>query len=209
MKRTTSCFADFFIHLISSFILPMSRPLLLGLIIILLLIGGLVTLDPLWLELTLPLAVYLMVGFILVPEKTNLVIERVISPERAAPGQSVTITLRITNRGDSLRQVALRDSLPDFAELIDGSVTRLLDLRKGETSNGSTPGSASAASIAMRRSKSSQATRWALSPSGNSSPPVDKCLCCPPCRACGASSSDRASPASMLAASRPARAEQA
>lgn len=111
----------------------MSRPLLLGLIIILLLIGGLVTLDPLWLELTLPLAVYLMVGFILVPEKTNLVIERVISPERAAPGQSVTITLRITNRGDSLRQVALRDSLPDFAELIDGSVTRLLDLRKGET----------------------------------------------------------------------------
>lgn len=111
----------------------MSRPFLLGILIAFLLIGGLVTLDPLWLELALPLAVYLLAGFILFPEKVNLAIERSLSLERAAPGQPVTVTLRVTNRGGNLRQVALRDSLPDFADLTDGSAARLLDLRQGET----------------------------------------------------------------------------
>ncbi len=122
-----------FIFYLSSFTFPMSRPFLLGILIAFLLIGGLVTLDPLWLELALPLAVYLLAGFILFPEKVNLAIERSLSLERAAPGQPVTVTLRVTNRGVRLRQVALRDSLPDFAELTDGSATRLLDLRQGET----------------------------------------------------------------------------
>ncbi len=111
----------------------MTRPFLIGILIVFLLIIGLVMLDPLWLELTLPLAVYLLAGFILSPEQINLVIERRLSLERAAPGQPITVTLRITNQGGILRQVALRDSLPDFAEVIDGSITRLLDLRKGET----------------------------------------------------------------------------
>jgi hypothetical protein len=42
----------------------MSRPLLLGLLIIFLLVGGLATFNALWLELAIPLAVYLLAGFL-------------------------------------------------------------------------------------------------------------------------------------------------
>jgi uncharacterized protein (DUF58 family) len=111
----------------------MSRPFLLGFLLIFLVVGGLVTLDPLWLELAIPLAVYLLAGFLLVPEKVDLAITRTLSLERALPGQPVTITLRLTNRGAPLRQLGLRDFLPPFAELTDGSATRLLNLCMGET----------------------------------------------------------------------------
>jgi len=111
----------------------MSRSLLLGLLLIFLLIGGLVTLNAFWLELAIPLAVYLLAGFLLAPEKVALTVERQISPERAIPGEAVTITLRITNEGANLPQVGLRDPLPGFAELVDGSFTRLLSLRHGES----------------------------------------------------------------------------
>ena len=111
----------------------MSRPLLLGLLLLFLLIGGLATLNPFWLELAIPLAIYLLAGFLLAPETVDLTVERQLSLERAIPGQPVTVTLRITNHGSAIPHLALRDPLPGFAELQDGSSTRLLNLRRGET----------------------------------------------------------------------------
>lgn len=111
----------------------MSRPLLLGILLFYLLIGGLATFSPLWLELAIPLAVYLVAGLLLAPERVHLRAERSLSLERAIPGQPVTVTLVITNDGPTIRQLLLRDTLPPFVELLEGSNTRLVSLRSGET----------------------------------------------------------------------------
>ncbi len=47
----------------------MSRTFFLGLLIFLLILGGLATFNDLWLELAIPLAVYLFAGFLLAPER--------------------------------------------------------------------------------------------------------------------------------------------
>jgi uncharacterized protein (DUF58 family) len=111
----------------------MSRSLLLGLLLIFLLVGGLATLNALWLALAIPLAVYLLAGFLFTPEKIDLVVERVLSLERATPGQPVTVTLSITNHGAALSQLRLRDPLPPFVTLAEGQATRLLNLQHSET----------------------------------------------------------------------------
>ncbi len=111
----------------------MSRPFLLGLLLLFLLVGGLATLNALWLTLAMPLAIYLLTGFTLAPEKLDLAIERELSPERALPGQPVTVTLRLTNHGASLPHLRLQDPLPTFASLTEGSATRLLNLPRGAT----------------------------------------------------------------------------
>ena len=111
----------------------MSRPLILGLLIIFLLVGGLATFNALWLELAIPLAVYLLAGFLFAPEKIDISIERTISSERALPGQPVTVSLRVTNRGKAVPQLRLRDPLPPFVDVTEGSATRLVRLERGES----------------------------------------------------------------------------
>lgn len=112
---------------------PLSRTIFLGFLLVFLLIGGLATLNALWLELALPLAVYLLAGFLLAPEKIDLSIERTLSAERVVPGQPVTVTLRVANRGSRIPYLFLHDPLPPFVELTEGSVTRLVTLNNGET----------------------------------------------------------------------------
>ncbi len=109
----------------------MSRILLLSLLLFVLLLGGLATFNAAWLELAIPLAVYLLAGFLLAPERINLSVERTLSMERVAPGQPVTVELLITNHGSSIQQLLLRDPLPDFITVTDGSARRVVSLKKG------------------------------------------------------------------------------
>ncbi len=111
----------------------MSRVLLLGLIIFILVIGGLATFNPEWLALSIPLAVYLFTSFLLAPERVELTVERSFSVERTAPGMPIIVTLVITNKGSALRQVRLRDPLPSFIKVTDGSATRFVSLAAGQT----------------------------------------------------------------------------
>ena len=111
----------------------MSRILLLGFLIFTLLLGGLVSLNPGWLELALPLLVYLLAAFLMAPARLDLAIERVISDERATPGQPVTVRLQVSNLGATVRELLLRDNLPENSTLINGSSRRMLSLKKGET----------------------------------------------------------------------------
>jgi len=110
-----------------------SRILLPGFLLLTLLLGGLATFNSGWLELAVPLAVYLLAGFIFAPERLNLVVERMISTERAAPGQPISVELSITNRGSAIRQLLLRDLLPENSTVLSGSARRMLSLKKGET----------------------------------------------------------------------------
>jgi len=111
----------------------MSRILLLGLLIFLLFLGGLASFNAGWLALAIPLVVYLLAGFLFAPEKLHLSVERFLSAERAAPGQPVTVELRLTNHGPNLRQLALCDPLSETLTVTKGSASRLVSLKKGET----------------------------------------------------------------------------
>ena len=111
----------------------MPRILLPGALLILLLLGGLLTLNDGWLALALPLAVYLLAGFLQSPERLELEVERRLSTDRAVPGQPVTVTLTITNRGPRLPRLTLSDPLPGFCTVSKGSATRLASLESGAT----------------------------------------------------------------------------
>ena len=111
----------------------MSRILLLALLLFGLLLGGLASFNSGWLALAIPLALYLLAGVLLAPERINLSIARSISEKRVAPGQPVTVELRVTNNGAGLRHLLLRDPLPEFISVVKGSAERLVSLKKGET----------------------------------------------------------------------------
>jgi len=110
-----------------------SRILLLGSLLFVLLFGGLATFNPGWLELAIPLAVYLLASFLFAPERLNLSVERVISDERVAPGQPVSVSLLVTNHGPALRQLLLQDPLPENSSILTGSARRMVSLKNGES----------------------------------------------------------------------------
>jgi uncharacterized protein (DUF58 family) len=111
----------------------MNRILLLGLLLFALLLGGLTTFNAGWIELAIPLAVYLLAGFLFAPERIALSVERRLNIERIAPGLPVTVDLDITNHGSAIRELLLRDPLPGFITVTEGSASRLVALEKGQT----------------------------------------------------------------------------
>ncbi len=113
--------------------MPISRILLVGFLLFFLLLGGLASLSPGWLVLAIPLAVYLLAGYLFAPERLDLSVERVLSSERVSPGQPVSITLEITNHGSNLRQLILHDPLPENTSMLEGSSWRYVSLKQGET----------------------------------------------------------------------------
>ncbi len=110
-----------------------SRIYLPGLLLLLLLLGGLATFNPGWLELAVPLVVYLLAGLFFGPEKLDLTVERTLSSERAAPGQPISVELKIHNNGGDIRELLLRDWLPEHSSVVEGSDRRLVSLKGGET----------------------------------------------------------------------------
>jgi len=111
----------------------MTRILLIGILLLVVLLGGLATFNAGWLTLAIPLAVYLLYAFLSAPEGINLEVERRISERRVSPGQPVGMELVITNHGPATSQVALKDSLPDFLSVSEGCAHRLVSLKKGES----------------------------------------------------------------------------
>ena len=111
----------------------MSRMLLPGILLLTLLLGGLAFYHPDWIEIAIPLAVYLLAGLFFAPGRLDLSVERLVSTERVAPGQPVRVDLRVTNHGPAIRQLMLTDILPDNNTLISGAARRLVALAKGES----------------------------------------------------------------------------
>jgi len=111
----------------------MPRSLLLGLLAYGLLLLGLATLRGDLIALSVPLVLYLFFGLLRSPQTLDLEAHRQLSAERIAPHQTVTVTLSVTNRGETLDEILVEDVLPEGLKVTDGSNRHLARLARGET----------------------------------------------------------------------------
>jgi uncharacterized repeat protein (TIGR01451 family) len=111
----------------------MSRSTLLSLIAYALIIFGLASLRGDILALSLPFVLFLLFGFLRIPQAVELDVRRHLSAERASPDQPVTVTLTLTNRGASLDEILVEDILPAGLRLLDSSNRHLATLARGES----------------------------------------------------------------------------
>ena len=111
----------------------MSRSFLLSVLIYGLLLAGLITLRGEIITLATPLILYLLYGFLNIPEKINLQIERRLSADHVKPNADVTVTLTVTNHGAGIGELLLVDKIPPHLSLRTGSPRRLLRLKKNDS----------------------------------------------------------------------------
>ena len=111
----------------------MSRSLLVGILIFVLILIGLATFSNGLLALAILLIFYLASVLVFGPDDVQIGIQREISPERVAPGEVIDLTITITNHGANLEEVFISDRLPPNLEVIDGSTSIVTVLEKNQT----------------------------------------------------------------------------
>src|SRR5512146_1482019 len=111
----------------------MSRPVLLGAIILLLILAGLASLHGALLALSMPLLVYLFYGLLRAPEKIDLEVRRELGAERVAPQAPVKVSVTVINRGSSLEELALEDAISPDLTVTDGSNHHWISLASNQT----------------------------------------------------------------------------
>jgi len=109
----------------------MNRALLVSALAFAFLLAGLASRQSGLFLLTLPLALYLLAGLWKMPEDVNLTITRATSAWRIALGETIQVTLTITNNGPGLEEVLVEDLLPTGLEVVEGSNRRLFSLPAG------------------------------------------------------------------------------
>ena len=107
-----------------------------SLIPLLIVLGGAITaaliaVDGALLVVTLPLLLYLIVAALSVRE-VDVSVSRSIDARHAAPGDPVTVTVLLTNRGDPVPELLVADRVPAGLTVID-SPDRCYSLARGET----------------------------------------------------------------------------
>lgn len=111
----------------------MSRSDLISAFVFLLLVAALLSMQGGLLILAIPLILYLSWGMLSFPEESHLEISRSIHPERANPGDLVTVKVAVQNHGRSLTEAVIDDVLPDGVTMRSGSSRHLFNLPKGGT----------------------------------------------------------------------------
>ena len=106
----------------------LSRSLLLGLVSYALILAGIATVRGEFITLALPLAVYLLAGFLFSPDGIKLEATRQLSTERTLPDADVTVTVTIINRGSRLEEVLIEDIMPADLTLRSGLTRHLIRL---------------------------------------------------------------------------------
>ena len=109
----------------------MSRSLFLGLLIYILLLAGMATVHGEMFVLMLPLVIYLLAGYLFVPDKIQLEATRHLSAERVSPQSEVQVTVTVTNLGVHLDELLIEDDLPEDLSLRVGHHRHLIRLPKG------------------------------------------------------------------------------
>ena len=109
------------------------RLLLLGILIYLLIVFGLILLNAGLLALIVPLLVFLAPAILFGPEEPQLELTRDLDVDRASPERPITVTLTVTNKGDRLELVRLRDDPPPGLTVVDGERELLTPMEAGET----------------------------------------------------------------------------
>lgn len=111
----------------------MSRASFLGLVILGLVLAGLATLDGELLALTIPLFLYWGYALWRAPDEISLTIERQLSAERVAPQTPVRVTVKVTNAGVALEELALADAVAHGLQVTEGTNRHLVSLAAGES----------------------------------------------------------------------------
>jgi len=111
----------------------MKPTLLLGMLISALLLAGLATRNGVLLALAVPLLAGLAVGLFFAPPPPDLHITRRQSADRVNPGQPVTVTLTVANRGARLDELVLADTLPAGLTPVDGQTRWFITLDAGQS----------------------------------------------------------------------------
>src|SRR5512140_1174538 len=106
----------------------MSRAVLLGSLVLILVLAGLGTIRGAFMALSVPLLMFLLYGLWLAPERMELKAEREIGADRVPPQTPVKVVVRVTNVGPGLEELALEDRLAPGLELVDGSNHHLVAL---------------------------------------------------------------------------------
>lgn len=109
----------------------MKRSLFLSLITYSLLLLGVATVHGGFLTLALPLVAYLLIGYLQTPEESKLEATRELSIERASANQDVDVTVTVVNRGSSLEEVLLSETVPSGLTIRSGFSRHLLSLSGG------------------------------------------------------------------------------
>jgi uncharacterized protein (DUF58 family) len=110
-----------------------SRASFLGLLLLVALVGGLITLRGSGLALAIPIVLYWAYALWRTPDDLNLQVNRELSSDRVGPQVPVEIRVTIVNAGPSLDELAIQDLVPAGLEILDGSNRHLLSLKRGGT----------------------------------------------------------------------------
>jgi uncharacterized protein (DUF58 family) len=111
----------------------MSRAIFLSALILLLVLVGLAGLHGGLLALAMPLLLYFFYGLWRGADRLDLEVHREMAVERVAPGVAVKIHLTITNRGETLDELALQDRVSPELAVVDGSNRHLISLGQGRS----------------------------------------------------------------------------
>lgn len=98
-----------------------------------LLLGGMAARQGEMFLLILPLAAYVLAGYLFTPEKLRLEAARHLSAERVAPQREVQVTVTVVNRGSHLDEVLIEDVVPADLTVRLGHNRHLVRLPKGGT----------------------------------------------------------------------------
>ena len=113
----------------------MNRFPLLLLLIYSLVFTGLAFLNGTLLLLAIPILVYVAAGLLFRPQQLKLTFTRQFSVSHVSPGESVVVTLSVTNEGPSLENLYIKDLLPPALTVTDGQTEMLTTLAAGETTH--------------------------------------------------------------------------
>jgi uncharacterized protein (DUF58 family) len=111
----------------------MNRAFLVSFFAFAFILFGLIVQDVRLFALALPLVLYLLVGLFHAPQELPLVIQRSMSAWRIAQGETVQVSLTVTNHGADLEEVLLEDILLPGLQVVEGTPRCLFSLRTGQT----------------------------------------------------------------------------
>jgi uncharacterized protein (DUF58 family) len=99
-------------------------------LLITLILAGVATFRVEVVGLAIPLLVYRLAGMLLMPKSIRVQIQSRMSSERVMAGERIKIHTDITNEGDALEYMHIKERLPEGLQLAIGQNTSLIDLPK-------------------------------------------------------------------------------
>ena len=111
----------------------MNRALTLSVLLFVYIILGIFSADGRMLALSLPMILALGFAIFYSAETLNISAERTLNSDQLQVGESLFVTVNITNNGGDLAEVHLSEVIPRRLKLVEGDLSLITSLKKGET----------------------------------------------------------------------------